>query len=191
MRETSSVRNSWYRATLSAAALTSLLLCGCDNYSFVDAGQKVYRVNKLTGSVSAVDGVHISDVTQVSNTDDGKGSTAVTRNEITLPSLGNLRISFQRKWREGSMFYIANLTPFSGKLKAARENRGAIITLEFEDQDGFDVYSLPLIVDQMTQVVDEKNTPMQLEIKGNLPLSKAAYQSITGINAGWHGFPND
>ncbi|MGA7884952.1 MAG: hypothetical protein WCA44_04355 [Acidobacteriaceae bacterium] len=177
------------RSLIGLCLLLPVFLCGCNNYSFLSAGQKVYRLNKFTGSVSVVDGDRIAQVRDSSDSGASQQPTAVSHDTLSLDGLDNGQLLLQRKWRDGFMDYIVTVSPVSDKFKAARQSITAIITLELDDQDGFEVALVPLTVSSMTQVVDAKGAPAVLEVKGSQAMSRETYDSIKDTAVQWSGFP--
>jgi hypothetical protein len=129
---------------------------------------------------------------QSRDTPQEQGATEMSQETFALANLGsNVKLVLKRKWRDGSMYYIATLSPYEDKVKEARESTlwsSAAINLDLEDQDGFAIHTLSLKVDEMRRIVDAQGTPTALTTKGNVALSASTYRSIKMASVGWSGF---
>lgn len=173
--------------------LTVVLLSGCNSFSLKESGAQMYRVNHITGSVSLIKDLRMMPVESYAALEK-QSATKTSKENFALSNLGpNVNLEFQRKWREGAMYYIATLSRFEGKVKESRESSvwsAATINVDFEDNDAFLIYTLPLRVNAMTRIVNGSGEATALTIKGSIPLSADTYKSINGASVGWSGFPN-
>jgi hypothetical protein len=171
----------------------AVFLTGCQTYSLKEVGQKAYLVNQYTGTVSVIENGSLSEVSEAGRTPKQVPS-ATTSQDFSLASVGNLTVHFSRKWREDSMFYIATVSPYEGTLKKVREGlayRDAFIKIDFEDEDGFEIYSLRLPVSDMIRIIDYNQKAVSLVLKGHVSMSSATYLSIKSASVEWSGFPEN
>src|SRR5258705_460389 len=118
------------RSILGHASVLALLLTlmGCEKkdpppYELADAGNGLfYRINKASGEVSLVAG---SSVTKLEEWAGPKTGAAQTNYVKTWPTetnstLGNLVLQLKTNWREGKMYYIFTVSPYTGTIETER-----------------------------------------------------------------------
>lgn len=139
-------------ALLATAALAALALCGCDKRGpneLVTTPNAVYRINRDSGEVSLIAG---TEIVKLREQNDLHSSTAtnhvVNWLQTTNAKLGNVTLKLKTNWREGRLFYIFEIAPYSERIKDERQNPAspAKFYLHFSDSDGFEILDIPVSI---------------------------------------------
>jgi hypothetical protein len=180
----------------------SILLVGCDSkekmesWNLVTASNGlVYRINKQTGEVSVVAG------TQMTKLDDLREQKKDTPKKTyfrewpvqKIKSLGDISLSFKTTWRDGKLHYILEVSPYSSQIQKEAEGSfsEARFNLKLYDTDGFELFSLPVKISEMTGVVDDAGKRNSMRANGSIVCSVDTYEALSGAGAGWAGFSKE
>jgi hypothetical protein len=104
------------------------------------------------------------------------------------PSIVNFNLN--TKWREGTLFYIFNASPFNDFLRYVKESRSSTtaFTIILQDVDGFVILKKRITLSQMTTRVDNKGEWISFEKKDSVELSEELYNSLSSWEVSWSGF---
>lgn len=103
-------------------------------------------------------------------------------------------------WRNGSLNYIMNVSPYTASIREAREPPSqptsdyrasasrASFTILFLDEGGFKVASSTLFLTSMQRIVDATGQPQSLSYEGSSILGAGDYRRIAKWNISW-SFP--
>ena len=182
-----------------AVCMVSLLLVGCDSkesWDLVTASNGlVYRINKKTGEVSLVAGAQITKLDEFRGpkTDPAKKSYVRDWPVQTVKSLGDISLRLKTTWRDGKLHYILSVSPISSSLQKARETpySEARFNMAFYDADGFELFTLPVKISEMSEVVDDAGKAQSMRATGSTACSVETYEALAVSGIGWAGFPKE
>lgn len=165
----------------------SLMLTGCRydmTANLTENGGQVYRLDRLTGDLSAVDDGALKPIATASN-NSMELPTNLTGSEQDLSGTG-AKATFEGKWRDGKLFYKVDLSPYN-KLTYARDNSGSI-TVIFLDADNYEVEKFSLNLSQMIAVVNESGAKESLNYTGRKAMSRSDFEAVGSWQISW-AFP--
>ena len=185
-----------------AIGALSILLAGCDSkqsaesWDLVTASNGlVYRINKKTGDVSLVVGAQITKLDEFKGqkTDGGKKSYVRDWPVQSVKSLGEISLRLKTTWRDGKLHYILSVSPYSSQIQKERERSfsGAQFIINFYDTDGFELFSLPVKISEMTGVVDDAGKTDSMRATSSAACSVETYESLGICSIGWGGFQKE
>jgi len=185
-----------------AIGALSILLAGCDSkqsaesWDLVTASNGlVYRINKKTGDVSLVVGAQITKLDEFKGqkTDGGKKSYVRDWPVQSVKSLGEISLRLKTTWRDGKLHYILSVSPYSSQIQKERERSfsGAQFIINFFDTDGFELFSLPVKISEMTAVVDDAGKTDSMRATSSAACSVETYESLGVCSIGWGGFQKE
>lgn len=184
-----------------AIGVASLFFVGCDSkeqesWDLTTASNGlVYRINKKTGEVSLVAGAQITKLDEFRGpkTEAAKKSYVRDWPVQTVKSLGEISLRLKTTWREGKLHYILSVTPISSQLQKERDTAfsQALFNMNFYDGDGFELFSVPVKIQEMTQVVDDAGKPSSFRATGSASCSVESYESLGVSSIGWAGFQKE
>jgi hypothetical protein len=148
-------------------------------------------LNKSSGEAKLIDGTTLVDVKSPETASGTPQKTKVWPPE-TIPSIGNVIVSIQTKFRDGQMLYVATAKPYDGALaNGMTESLGQpSINFTLNDADSFAIGGeVELLVKSAMRIVDSKGKPTHLQWIGSQPMSLASYQAAAALSFGWRGFP--
>ena len=182
---------------ITIIGLVAALLVGCDakpHWELVTTKDGlVYRINKDTGEVSLVALAQITKLDEFRGpkTDPTKKSYLRDWPAQSVKSLGDISLRLKTTWRDGRLHYILTVSPISSQLQKARATSysDAVFNLGFYDADGFQLFTLPVKVSEMIQVVDDAGKPQSFRATGEMQCSADDYEVIAAPSVGWAGFP--
>lgn len=182
-----------------SAVVFSLLLVGCDQkpkWELVTTKDGlVYRINNEAGDVALVAGAQITKVEEFTSTklDATKKSYVRDWPVQTVKSIGDVSLRLKTTWRDGKLHYILNVAPISSQVQKAKETAysDARFTMDFYDRDGFELLTVPVKIQEMSQVVDDAGKPQSLSATGSMPCSVETYEALAVSGIGWAGFPKE
>ena len=94
-------------------------------------------------------------------------------------------------WRNGSLRYILNVSPYTASIREARERSSAgrsSFTILYLDKGDFRVASSTLYLNTLTAIVDSTGQPRSLSYQGFTAMSAGVYRRIAGWQISW-SFP--
>lgn len=170
----------------------------------------IYRINKQSGEVCLITGVKITKLDEpgTPKTDDGKKSYVKRWPSESMKQFADAQpgpllalvatndvpeLRMKTTWRDGQLFYSAAVSMYPAKLKKERENSlsQAQFNVHFMDENGFNLFELPLKISQLTGVVDENGKISSLRASGSVVCSLEIYEGLQVMTVGWAGFPRD
>ena len=176
-----------------------MLLVGCDakeSWDLVTASNGlVYRINKKTGEVSLVAGAQVTRLDEFRDQKSGSGKKSYVRDwpAQTVKSLGDISLRLKTTWRDGKLHYILSVSPYSSQLQKARETAfsGARFNVDFNDEHGFELFTLPIKISEMSEVVDDAGKAQSMRATGSTACSVETYEALAVSGIGWAGFPKE
>jgi hypothetical protein len=183
-----------------AGAILLLAVTGCDkdrsSYEIVRAGDQTFLIEKATGHTRVIEGTSLIEVQPppaVSH--DASVNRAKTWPAQDIAALDNMKLVTRTKYRDGSLLYSVEATPFKGRLEkeftaAPRTYLGQpTVFIDFYDSDGFSVgQPLELTVRGATRLVNDKGEANALSWRGTQEMSVEAYRSVAYQNFRWANF---
>ncbi|MDD8018870.1 MAG: hypothetical protein PHP42_10895 [Bacteroidota bacterium] len=161
---------------------------GCDRFSEYEIsksdGGRIYRLNKHNGEVSLIDGFNIIVLREPTE----QALKIKSWPTITLPSVDSVKLNLKTCWREGKMYYILNVAPYTYRLKTAKESylSSSKFTLEMTDANGFSLLQVPILLSSMTRIVDEKGEPMYITANDNTLCTSETYLTLANWSCIWN-----
>lgn len=179
------------------AGVLSLFLVGCEQkpkWELVTTKDGlVYRINNETGDVALVDGAQITKVEEFTSTKLDAAEKSYVRDwpVQTVKSIGDVSLRLKTTRRDGKLHYILNAMPISAQVQKAKETAysEARFNLQFYDRDGFELLTLPVKLQDMSQIVDDAGKPQSLSATGSMSCSVETYEAFAVSEIGWAGFP--
>lgn len=182
-----------------AVCMVSFLLMGCDSKETWDlvttSNGLVYRINKNTGEVSIVAGAQIARLDEFRGPKIELAKKSYVRDwpVQTVKSLGDISLRLKTTWRDGKLHYSLFVSPISSSLQKARETpyADARFNMTFYDVDGFELFTFPVKIAELTQVVDDDGKPQSFSATGATSCSVETYDALSVSRIGWAGFKKD
>lgn len=197
--------NKYGARQLLAIVIVTMSVAACDQMPGTnryqlqrDSAGRMVRIDKQTGQIAILDGNKLIQVASDADADkraEAQQNTAEAQTQalarpITLAStpiqpLGVKNADCETMWRDGKIFFNVSLAP---PPKDSGRSYGIGLSgfrLVFIDVNGFKVVDEAMPVSDMVSVIDDKGKAYELSIKGSLPLSRGAYQSIADWQITW------
>jgi len=185
-----------------AISALSILLIGCGSKQSVEtwdlvttSNGLVYRINKKTGEVSLVAGAQVTKLDELSEQKKEGAKKSYLRNwpAQSVKHLGDLSLRLKTTWRDGKLHYILTVSPYSSQIQKQRETSfsEARFIINFYDSDGFELFSLPVKLSEMTGVVDDTGKIGSMQANGSVVCSVDTYEALGDSGIGWGGFPKE
>jgi len=165
-----------------------LLFSSCSNnsnYEIIESEYgSLYRLNKNTGEVKIIEGRLIKDMYEL-NTEENVliDKDPMYWPEFVISHLDSLAFNLRTRWREGYMYYIFDVSPYTEGLQEAR-TRGRFI-LNLSDRYGFQLLEIPINISDMIGMVDDKGERRGLSIDGRISCTLDTYMEINNWTSSW------
>lgn len=175
-------------ASVPSVVLLTVLFAWLFRYDIrEDRNGSALRVDRFTGEVARIENGEVS-ILRVASEDKSPPTPLRTWPQIQVPTL-QTGARLATRWRNGQIGIRLKIAPYSARIKAAHANYCCESwNLDFEDADGFTVFTHQVSVRSMTTIMGADNEVDSLEFKDSLPLSRYDYNRITGVNVGWAGW---
>lgn len=193
-----------HRSLLVALPLC-LLVSGCNQsgkFELVkkDNGEFV-RLNKDNGEISIIKATGIKTLPEPARDETGNPIDAEKIAEANLHSLRSHEevihkafgqdktdIKVRYKWFNGQLYYHAEVGPYAGGIKKAKENydynKG--VQVHFSDSDGFRLLSADLSFSGLTKQVDNTGKVVALNRMDTIPCSRETFEKISMFTVSWN-----
>ncbi|WGG52166.1 hypothetical protein [Rugamonas sp. DEMB1] len=192
-----------YAPLLVATPAIVAILTGCDQlaakHEIVRAGNQTFLLNKSTGDAKLIDGTSLVAVKQPDSASANEPfKKAKNWEEQSITDLQGVKFKLRTKYRDGSMLWIVEATPFQGALeniyKAAKieDLRQPTVHLELSDDERFKTgESIAIMIRMGTRTVNEKGEIASLSWSGTQTISAETYRSAAFVSTKWFGFSKE
>ena len=153
-----------------------------DRYEITrDEADRVVLVDTRGGGVQILEEAKLVEATKP----DVHASTLKSFNTLTVRALDSVEASLSTKWVRGRMLYKFRVTPYTGALKEAREDRTAQLIIIFKDSDDFHMYEERILIGSMVRIVDADREGLHLDISADVEIPFDLYSTFTDWTVQW------
>ena len=157
-------------------------------YKIENVDGQIYKLNQITGNIQLVKGDKSTEVERVSKADISKLSKLKTFNSKYAKD--GIKCNLKYLWRNGSLYYVFNASPYQGTLKNIAESNDyrdydKSFIISFTDKNGFNVVNVPIKIKYMTKMYGEDGTISYLEIKDVINVSLDDAKVIDDWSVEW------
>lgn len=158
------------------------------------------RTAWFTASISRPGAVYLivgTQATKVEETGDQKNS-ATTTNHVnfwpaeTNKAFGDLVFTMKTNWRDGKLYFVFQVAPYSDRLDSAYGNAAssAQFFIRLYDKDGFEMITVPVLLSEMVQIHGDegKGKISNLIVNTTTACSLEMYEALDSWAVGWRGF---
>lgn len=146
-------------------------------------GTDLMVLNKLTGKTTIVSAKGVS-------------TEVVGKAEVSAPKFDPMQLttlessaSVSAKWRDGNLYYSFSVDEFSEVISKGLTSGQGVFNISFIDYDGFTIKEIPLSVNVLIKIIDDKGKGQGLSYKSSTPISYSDFRAIADWDISWSGFP--
>jgi hypothetical protein len=109
-----------------------------------------------------------------------------TYRDLTLKQLGDLKHTLRTAWREGTIYYDFQVSPYKyDYLSDTAYNPIGHWTIHLEDANGFEITKINIYRSSMIRGTNDNGSYTDMSIKGSVSMSRDMYEQISSWNISW------